>query len=261
MRLRVQGDGPLVVKIAGLAAGVGLYHEEVGKARQAGFRVAELDTTGDRHDDPATTPITWEMLAGEVIEALDRLKTERAVLWGTSFGSLVSLAAAARHPHRIRGLLLCSPPEPGWRPRTYLRVFDYTSSRRRPATVTAGWFSIGFLILNCWEFINPVALVRLPGLARASRDAQTPSATILDKLALLFRDEPGLPDPAWRIPCSIISGTFDTVTSPRASARLAQALPGSRLHRLRFGGHSCAYSRPRAYAGRVLDELRRLSAG
>ena len=168
MRLHVQGDGPLVVKVAGLAAGVGLYHEEVGRAWAAGFRVAELDTTGDRRDDPARAPITWEMLAGEVIEALDRLETERAVLWGTSFGSLVCLAAAARRPDRIRGLLLCSPPEPGWRPRPFLRLFDYTSSRRRPANVTARWFAIGFVILNCWEFINPVALLRLPGLARAS---------------------------------------------------------------------------------------------
>jgi len=261
MRLRVQGDGPLVVKVAGLAAGVGLYHEEVGRARASGFRVAELDTTGDRADDPAATPITWKMLADEVIEALDRLEAERAVLWGTSFGSLVSLAAAARHPDRIRGLLLCSPPEPGWRPRPYLRVLEFTSSRRRPARVTARWFSIGFLILNSWEFINPLALVRLPGLARASRDARTPATTILDKLVLLLRDEPGLPDPDGRMPCSIISGMFDTVTSPGASRRLARKLPGSRLYRLPFAGHSCAYSRPRAYAERTLGELRRLAAG
>jgi pimeloyl-ACP methyl ester carboxylesterase len=142
-----------------------------------------------------------------------------------------------------------------------VRVLDYTSSRRRPARVTARWFAAGFLILNCWEFVNPVALVRLPGLTRASLDARTPATTILDKLALLFRDDPGLPDPARHIPCSIISGTFDTVTWPRASMRLARMLEGARLHRLRFAGHSCAYSRPRAYTRRVLEELRRLAAG
>lgn len=261
MRLHTRGNGPLVVKVAGLAAGVGLYHEEVRKAREAGFRVAALDTTGDRRDDPASEPITWERLAAEVVEALDRLEARRTVLWGTSFGSLVCLATAARYPDRVAGLLLCSPPQPGWRPPLYLRAFDYTSAGRNPAGKTARWFSIGFLLLNCWEFVNPTALARLPGLARASLDAGTPHSTIHDKLALLFRDLPGLPPADARIPSAIVSGTCDTVTSPGASTRLAEMLPGARLHRLRFTGHSCAYARPTAYARVVLDELRRLTGG
>jgi hypothetical protein len=101
MRLRVQGDGPLVVKVAGLAAGVGLYHEAIGKVRAAGFRVAELDTTGDRADDPATAPITWEMLTGEIVAALDRLECERAVLWGTGSG----VCCCARRRNRAGGLV------------------------------------------------------------------------------------------------------------------------------------------------------------
>ncbi len=106
MRLHTDGSGPLVVKIAGIAAGVGLFHEEIAVARRSGFRVAALDTTGDRSDDPATCPLTWDFLADEVIRALDRLEARRAVIWGTSFGALVCLDVASLFPDRVRGMLL-----------------------------------------------------------------------------------------------------------------------------------------------------------
>ena len=137
MRLRVAGVGPPVVKLAGAAGGVGLYREEVDRARTAGFRVAELDLTGDRRDDPAPGPVTWDSLAGEVVQALDDMESTRAVLWGTSFGALVGLATAARRPERVRGLLLCAPPAPGWRPRLPLAALRHAETRRRPERVCA----------------------------------------------------------------------------------------------------------------------------
>ncbi len=260
MRLHTEGSGPLVIKIAGLAAGVGLYHEEIALARRSGFRVGALDTAGDRSDDPAPGSLGWDGLADEVIRALDRLEAPRAILWGTSFGSLVGLAVAARHPQRVRGLLLCSPPEPGWRPGFYLRVYRWASSRTRPSAVSATWFSLGFIALNAWEFVNPFALARLPALARAALDARTPARTKHEKIGLLLQDHPGLPGPQPKIPCSILSGTWDMVTSPGASQRLADLLPGARLRRIPFAGHSSAYSHPKTYGRWVIEELRRLTA-
>jgi pimeloyl-ACP methyl ester carboxylesterase len=258
VRLSDGGSGPLVLKIPGLAGGVGLCHEEIDAARAAGFRVVGLDTSGDRADDPAPGRLSWDGLASEVFAALDRLGAERAVLWGTSFGCLICLAAAARRPERVTGLLLCAPPEPRWRPPAYLAILEHASARRNPARAATLWFRTGFVVLNAWEFINPLALLRVPRLARAAVEARTPSTTIHDKLELLFRDDPGLPPAS--VPCSIIAGAWDTITWPGASRRLARALPGSRLHRLRLTGHACAYARPRSHMRRAIEELRRLSA-
>ncbi len=259
MRLHTEGSGPLVVKIAGIAAGVGLFHEEIAVARRSGFRVAALDTSGDRSDDPATCPLTWDFLADEVIRALDRLEARRAVIWGTSFGALVCLAVASRFPDRVRGMLLSSPPEPGWRPPLYLKFYRWALNRRRPAVFSAWCFSAGFLLFNAWEFANPVALTRLPALARAARNAKTPAQTTHEKIGLLLHDHPGLPGKDLGIPCSIISGTWDTITGPGASLRLAGMLPGARLRRVRFAGHSCAYSHPTTYGRWAVEELRRLT--
>jgi pimeloyl-ACP methyl ester carboxylesterase len=238
---------------------VGLYHEEVSRIRAAGFRVAAVDTMGDRADDPATAPLSWDLLARDVAEAVERLGTGRAVLWGTSFGCLVCLATAARYPSRVSGLLLGSPPEPGWRQPLYTALLDWAARRRDPARWTARLFQAGFLTLNAWEFASPVALARLPGLARAAADARTPALTIREKLELLFGEHPGLPPGDPPLPCSIVAGAWDTVTRPGAAVRLAAALPGSRLRRLRFTGHACAYARPATYACWSIEELRRLS--
>lgn len=257
MRLRTEGDGPLVIKIPGLAGGVGLQHEQIAAARAAGFRVAAVDLPGDRLDDPAPGPLSWDYLANEVYRVLETLDAPRAILWGTSFGALICLAAAARRPQCAAGLLLCSPPLPGASPPLQRALLDWTSSRPLPARSTARHFQLGFSLLNAWEFCAPTALMRAPRLAAATRRASTPNRTVLEKLNLLFRDHPGMPPP--EIPCAIIAGRWDTVTSFGAAPRLARMLPGSRLHRLWFCGHACAYSRPAAHNRCVIEELRRMS--
>ena len=46
MKLSAAGDGPIVVKIAGVAGGVHLYREEMDGVANAGYRVAALDYGG-----------------------------------------------------------------------------------------------------------------------------------------------------------------------------------------------------------------------
>lgn len=261
MRLRTEGRGPLVVQLAGLIGGVDLFAEARHRVVEAGYRVAALDNTGDRADDPAPWRLDWERLAGEVVEALDRLGERDAVLWGTSFGAHVALATAVRHPERVRGLLLCFPPSLGWRPKLYCAIHGWVERRKRPAQAARVAFQAGFYLLNLWEFVIPTAVSRLPQLARASRDASTPDDTVLDKIRLLFCSHPGLPAGGRVVPTSIVAGGWDLVVSPGAPRRLAQQLPRARVRLLRWAGHGGAYSQPRAYARLLTEELERLTGG
>jgi len=256
MRVRDGGSGPVVIKVSGLAGGSGLYDEEVAVARARGFRVVSVDSTGDRADDPAPGRLDWDGLTGELAAVLDRLAVPRALLWGTSFGALVCLATAARHPRRVAGLLLAFPAEPGWRPAPHLALLRWAERRADPARAAASAFHACFVVLNLWEFVVPAALRRLPHVWRAMAEARTPAATIRDKLGLLFRDHPGMPPRS--LPCSIIAGGWDLVAPAAGARRLAAALPGSRLRILRCAGHAGAYSRARAYTRWSVDELTRL---
>ena len=258
MRLRALGRGPLVVKLAGLAGGVGLYGEEIESVARAGFRIAAVDTAGDRSDDPAPGPLTWDFLAGEVFAGLAALAAPQAILWGTSFGCLVALAAAARRPECVSGLLLCHPPDPLRRPRFQQAVLQWAEKREDPLRV-ARVFTAGFRLLACWEGLFPTVLRRMPSLSRAAAEAATPPATVMEKIRLLTCDPPGFPPDDLGPRVSVVASSWDTVTSASEARRLSERLPGAKLRILRFSGHCAAYSRPRAYARLVLEELCRIA--
>lgn len=260
MKLRADGSGPLVVKLAGIAGGTGLCREEIDVAVAAGFRIAALDTTGDRHDDPAPGPLTWEALAADVHRGLDLLGAERAILWGTSFGCLVAMAAAARGPDRASGLLLCHPPEPWRASRLRGAALEWAARRSDPARAARLLFTLAFYSLAAWEAVVPTTLARLPRLALAAREAATPSSTVLDKLRLLRDGDPLARGAGARVPITIVAGVWDTVAPPSGARRLASLLPGAHLEVIPSSGHSGAHSRPRAYARVVVAELRRLAA-
>ena len=262
MKLRVEGSGPLVVKVAGLVGGVGLYREEVTAARAAGYRVAELDTTGDRRDDPAPCPITWDHLAGEVRLAIERIGEGPAVLWGTSFGGLVCVATAARHPAVVAGVLLSFSPHPDWRPRLWTGLYRWTARRRRPADATARLFQVVFSALNLWEFVVfPTALARLGRLARAAREADTPERTIHEKIGLMWSVHPGTVDARRNLPATLICARCDPVVLYAQARRVSDAIPRARLRVIRFAGHAGAFSRPRTYGRIVIEELAHLTGG
>jgi pimeloyl-ACP methyl ester carboxylesterase len=260
MRITLHGTGgPLVVKLAGIAGGIRLYDEEIASAVAAGFRVAALDSSGDRRDDPPKQPLNWELYAAEVLEAIDRASASRAVVWGTSFGCMIALAAAARYPEHVCGLLLSHPPNPLWRPRLHLALLNWSERRSNPDLVARVIFSMAFLGLTSWEGIAPALWVRLPSLLRASIEAGTPPATVKRKLELLFRDEPGLPPAGATIPIEMIVGAWDLVTPLAGARHLATRIPGATIHVMGYSGHAGAYTRPHEYIAITLAALKRLA--
>jgi 3-oxoadipate enol-lactonase len=259
MRLTVHGtEGPLVVKLAGIAGGIRLYDEEIARVAASGFRVAALDISGDRRDDPPQRPVDWDVYADEVRDAIDLAPASRAVVWGTSFGCLIALAAASRHPQLISGLLLSHPPDPLWRPRLHRALLGFAERRADPDLVARVMFSTAFLGLTSWEGLAPALWVRLPKLMRASLDAATPPGTVKRKIELLFRDDPGLPPRDAGIPVEMIVGAWDLVAPRSGALRLAARIPGAKIHVMGYSGHAGAYTRPRDYLAITLAALRRL---
>ncbi len=257
MRLEIGGEGPLVIKLAGIAGGVRLYREEIEAARREGFRVAALDLTGDRADDPLPGPPSWAGYAGEVAAAIREAGGGPAVLWGTSFGCLVALATAARHAELVRGLLLCHPPEPLAQPRPYARLERWIERRDDPERAALVAFRLGFGLLAGWEFLYPSALVRLGFLWREARAAATPGWILREKLRLLWHEPPGRMQAG--VPVLVLAGAWDTIAPARGARRLAATLPGAQLRVLGASGHLGAYSRPGTYARWCVTALRSMA--
>lgn len=259
MKWAESGSGPLVVKLAGIAGGVNLYRDECAAAAAAGFRVARVDTSGDRHDDPAPGPITWDFLASEVHRALDALAGGPAILWGTSYGSLVALAAAARHPGRVSGLLLAWTPEPSSQPRWFPRAVAWAETTGNPDRTVGALLPISFALFAGWEFASRGLQRRAHFLARASALAATPSRTVRDKLGLLWRETPGLPPPGLWPRTSFIAGRRDLIAPHAGARKLAARMGGSRLLTLEDAGHGGAWTHPDSYHAIAIAELKRIA--
>jgi pimeloyl-ACP methyl ester carboxylesterase len=259
VRWTESGTGPLVVKLAGVAGGVALYEEECAAAAAAGFRIARVDTAGDRGDDPAPGRLTWDFLAVEVRRAIDALGGGPAILWGTSYGGLVALAAAARHPSKVAGLLLAVPPEPSCQPRLFPQALAWAESTGKPERAARALLPLSFVLFAGWELASPGLLLRGLSLARASAEAATPSRTVIEKLRLLWHDAPGLPQPGLWPLTSLIAGRRDLIAPHAGARKFAARMAGSRLVTIEDAGHGVAWTHAAAYHAAAVAELGRIA--
>lgn len=100
---RESGDGPPIVLIPGLAGGIDLLAPLAQKLAYH-FRVIAVQLRGE--DEPFLVRRRFEMadLVNDIVEFMDSLQLESPDVMGVSFGGIVGLELAARHPHRLRRL-------------------------------------------------------------------------------------------------------------------------------------------------------------
>ncbi|HWB37665.1 MAG TPA: alpha/beta hydrolase, partial [Rugosimonospora sp.] len=102
------GDGPPVVLVHGLG-GSGADWHRLGVTLSQRYRVVSVDLPGFGRSRlgprSSTVPANEALLARFLGRYLDR----PAVLVGASMGGTISLAVAAREPHRVAGLVLVNP--------------------------------------------------------------------------------------------------------------------------------------------------------
>ncbi|WP_129668596.1 alpha/beta fold hydrolase [Phytoactinopolyspora endophytica] len=102
----VQGDGPLVVCMPGMADLRSVYRFMTPALVEAGYRVATVDLRG-HGDSDATFSSYDDLAAGSDLLALVRhLEAGPAVLIGNSMGGAAAVWAAAEQPELVTGVVL-----------------------------------------------------------------------------------------------------------------------------------------------------------
>jgi pimeloyl-ACP methyl ester carboxylesterase len=106
------GDGPrTTVLLHGLLLSQKMHRPLARALARRGNRVVTLDLLGHgRSDRPRDmTAYSMPFFGAQVIALLDHLGVDEAVLAGTSLGANTTLEAAARHPDRVRGMVVEMP--------------------------------------------------------------------------------------------------------------------------------------------------------
>lgn len=109
IRYEVHGDGPPLVLLHAISAGMGMWRAQLRRFART-HRVVVLDARGVGESGvlgPVTGPrAVRARFADDLAALLDHLGIDRACVVGVSFGGVVAQAFAERHPGRVAGLVL-----------------------------------------------------------------------------------------------------------------------------------------------------------
>lgn len=105
-----RGEGPALLLIHGLGAGVRTFTHSLVERLADDYRVVVMERPGSGNSTraPGASARVWAQ-ADTVSAFIDALGLDRPVLVGHSLGGAVSLAVALKHPEQVRGLALVAP--------------------------------------------------------------------------------------------------------------------------------------------------------
>ena len=103
----LHGEGIPLMMILGMGMNVASFNNPEVIARYAEhYRVIALDNRGIGRSGKPDAPWTVETMADDTLALMERLRIDRAHVVGGSLGACVAQVIAARHPERVRGLVL-----------------------------------------------------------------------------------------------------------------------------------------------------------
>ena len=212
-----------------------------------GRNVLAVDLPGHGRSDG--TPLkTIEEMADWAIEVLDAAGLSTAAIVGHSLGSLIAIAAAARHPDRVRAIALVGTTVP-------MPVSSFLLERAKENRHEA------IEMLNFWGFSKSA---QLGGNATPGNWMLGGGMRLMEKAGpgVIYTDlkacneyVEGMEHAAQaNCPALLILGERDMLTPVRSAMKVAQALPNAEKVVLAGSGHALLAEQPDP----VLDQLIRV---
>jgi len=223
-----QISGPETAPVVVLIHGLGLnrqvwdaYEDALG----ARFRVLSYDLFG--HGESPAPPRFPDLglFADQLIELMDEMGINRAVLAGFSLGGMINRRLAIDHPERVSALIILnSPHERQAEAQALVERHAMESSAGGPAaTLDAAierWFSVDFRDRKP-DFI---AMVRGWVLANDAEIYAQCRRTLAFGVVELIR-----PDPPLDLPALVITGENDSGSTPAMSVAIADEISQARV--------------------------------
>jgi pimeloyl-ACP methyl ester carboxylesterase len=204
---------------------------------------------------PAGAP-SLDLCAAGVVDVLDRVGAERAVVAGVSMGGYVALALARSRPERVAGLALVDS-------RSGADSEQVRANRERIAAAVEGAAGTRALLPMLDGLLGATTRQRRPDLVelvRAGLVAARPDAVAWLQRAMAARPDstdllPGLPGPA-----AVLVGAEDVLAPPDTAHAMAAALLDGVLTVLPRVGHLSPLEDPDGVAAALLALVLRVPA-
>jgi pimeloyl-ACP methyl ester carboxylesterase len=224
------GSGPPVVLLHGALGSGEDWANQVPALIERGYRAILIDSRGQGRSTRDARPLTYELMAADVLAVMDALAIEKAAVVGWSDGAIIGLILAMKNPERIR------------------RVFAFGANMDLSGLIPV-------------SLSDPVVVALLDRAAKDyARLSETPddfkqlSAAVFHMMATQpnYRAE----DLATiRVAVAIVHAERDEFITREHAEYLARSIPGAQLIILRDVGHMALQQKPQAFNAALLAFL------
>jgi pimeloyl-ACP methyl ester carboxylesterase len=225
----VYGEGePLILLHGGLANGT-YYRNQISVFAEQ-YQVIVMDSRGHGRSSFDDQPITYALMASDVLGLMDHLEIEKADIVGWSDGGIIGLEIALTHPERLNRVV------------AYGANYDPTGVKADIETSTmfnayieaaAADYQIMSPEPERWdEFLNNIGEMW----------ATLPNYTV-EQLGTITT------------PFLILDGVYEEAIDTNHMAMMAEAIPGSEMWLIANTGHFAMFERPDEFNRVVLDYL------
>ncbi len=227
----IGGGSPVILLHGGLSSSRG-WGGQVAALVAAGHRVILIDSRGHGRITLGPHPLSYELMADDVVAVMDRLKLTRVPIIGWSDGAIVGLVLAMRHRKRVA------------------RVFAFGANMdqhgvRSDASQAPVLQDVGPRLAADYAALSPTPKA-FATLHRAVRAMQERLAFSAGQLAAIRG-----------VPITIAQGSDDEFITDAHAAYLARTIPGATLEMLPGVGHFAPWQGPEHFNRMLIDWLSR----
>ena len=223
----IYGEGAPVILLHG-GAGNGDHWAGQIAALSAKFQVIVVDARGHGRSTRDSKPMSYELMADDLLALMDELKLDQAALVGWSDGGVVALDVAIRHPERVTRLV------------AFGVNYDLSGTQKGSGTTLPTYF------------------------ARCASDYAKLSPTPTDYKSLqvalrpMWRSQPNYRREqlaALKVPTLVLDGDHDEIIRQDHLKEMASLIAGAQLVFLPDSSHFALFQQPAAFNKVVLEFL------
>ncbi len=237
------GKGPPLVVVPGLAGGYGLLGP-IAKELAKNFNVITYQLRGEDNCFAMRRPFNLVDLVEDLHEFLDWMCLENPTILGVSFGGILALEFAARHPYRLQNLIV-QGAGPRFE-RGLLQLVAKSVLTRFPLPFDSPFINQFFNLLfgrkqqhdALFDFVTRQCW-------------QTDQSVMAHRLHLVETHDMEERLPQIRVPTLVLTGERDLLVSRQSLRVLSQGIPKCRTIMLPACGHLAFITHPTKVAERV----------